>query len=114
MEMNIRSNGLDTHKQTFKINITEKYKECLLTELNQYICETILCETTNVKEHMNSLDNFKIYFEESCIYYDGNTDCFIIEYVIDGDFYKQETFEYEIKGKDVVFSCIDYSFKKGD
>ncbi|WP_368487844.1 hypothetical protein [Clostridium sp. BJN0013] len=114
MEMYIRSNGVERYKQIFKVNAAEKYKEYLLTELNQYICDTILCETTNVKEYMNSLDNFKIYFEESYIYYDGNIDCFIIKYIINGDFYKQEIFEYEIKGKDVAFSCVDYSFVEGD
>jgi hypothetical protein len=114
MEMNIRSNVVDTYKQAFKVNVKDKYKEYLLTELNQYICENILCNTTNIKEYMNSLDDFKIYFQESHVYYDKNIDCFIIEYVIDGTFYKQETFEYEIKDKDVIFSCIDYSFRKGD
>lgn len=114
MEMNIRSNVMDTYKQTFKINVKDKYKEYLLTELNKYICKNILYEAANVKEYMNSLENFKIYFQESNLYYDKNIDCFIIEYVIDGNFYEQETFEYEIKDKNIIFSCIDYSFRKGD
>ncbi|MFL0196881.1 hypothetical protein ACJDU8_15125 [Clostridium sp. WILCCON 0269] len=113
MEMYIRSDNLDRHKEAFKTDITKKYKEYLLTELNQYICDNVSYETTSLKEYMCSLDNFKIYFEGSYIYYDGSLDCFIIKYIFDGKFYKQETFEYEIRDKDIVYSCVDYSFEEG-
>lgn len=114
METYIRYNAMARNKQIFKADVTQKYKEYLLTQLNQYICDTILCKTKNIKEYMSSLDNFRMYFEECYVYYDKNIDCFIIKYIIDGNFYKSDTFEYEIKDNGVVFSCVDYSFKEGD
>ncbi|OBR94912.1 hypothetical protein CLRAG_12500 [Clostridium ragsdalei P11] len=113
MEMHIRSNNLNSHKKSIQVDVTEKYREYLFTELNEYISKNPSCDDNGIKQYISSLDNFKIYFEECYIFYDKNMDCFKVEYIFNGEFYKEETYEYEVKNKDILYSCIDYSFKKG-
>ncbi|WP_242866542.1 hypothetical protein [Clostridium ljungdahlii] len=113
MEMHIRSNNLNSHKKSIQVDVTEKYREYLFTELNEYISKNPCCDDNGIKQYISSLDNFKIYFEECYIFYDKNMDCFKVEYIFNGEFYKEETYEYEVKNKDILYSCIDYSFKKG-
>ncbi|MEY7999438.1 hypothetical protein AB8U03_04360 [Clostridium sp. Mt-5] len=113
MEMNIRSNNLNDYKKCLQVDITEKYREYLLTELDKYMAENIPYEEDNLKENICSMDNIKIYFEECYIYYDSNIDCFKAEYIFNGKFYKEETYEYELGKTGFVYSCVDYSFDKG-
>ena len=113
MEMNVRSNSLMDYKRCLEVDEVEKYREYLLTELNKRMVEIASSEENDLEENKHYLEGIRIYFEECCIYYDRDMDCFKAEYIFDGKFYKEETYEYELKGGEFVYSCVDYSFQRG-
>lgn len=113
MEMNVRSNNLNDYKKCLKMDVTEKYREYLLTELNRYLNENISFKEGKLNENMSSLNNLRIYFEECYIYYDEKNDCFKVEYVFNGKFYKEEVYEYQFGENGLVYSCVDYSLDEG-
>lgn len=113
MEMLRRSNNLAMSKNVVKVDLIEKHKEYLLTELNDYVHKNILNLTEEeTRNYFTSLDDFKISYEGSYIVYDKKRDCFKGEYNINGKFYKKELYEYQVSNAVITCSCIDYSFEK--
>lgn len=115
MEILIKQNTERTANNILKVEEIQKIKEYILTELDQYIYENVEnIGEEELKTFLNSLGNFQLSYEESTITYNKDRDCFLIQYYIDGKFYKEELYEYKVHGPSVIYGCINYSFDKGE
>jgi hypothetical protein len=114
MEILIRSNNLKLQKNASKVDVLQKEREYLLTELDENICKNVSIISENeVKTYLSSISDFNVKYNDSCVKYIKNNNCFLVQYFINSKFYKEELYEYTIIDGSVFYGCIDYSFKQG-
>lgn len=115
MEFLIKENSIKLQKNILKVDKSQKSKEYLLTELDEYIYVNVKDITEeDIKKFFSSLNDFTLIYEESCIKYNKEKDCFLIQYSINHKFYKEEFYEYKVNDAFITYGCIDYSFREGE
>ncbi|WP_446899345.1 hypothetical protein ACSVC9_05515 [Clostridium sp. LBM24168] len=111
METLVKSNVVYEYKDVFKVEDIQKQRETLITKLNLYIMEKVdYGEEKNIRNHMLNIENFRIYYGNSYVYYDKSNDLFKLEYILDNKLYKEETYQYVVKDGKIRYGCVDYSF----
>lgn len=114
MEVLIRDNNLKLQSNVIKVDKLQKTKEYLLTELDEKIHGNVSeIKKDNVRKYLDSTESFNVKYDENCIEYRKNDECFLIRYYINHKFYKEELYEYEIIDGSIFYGCMDYSFEQG-
>lgn len=114
MEVLIRNNDLKLQQNTMKVDIIQKPREFLLTQLDENIYESVsYISEEGVKEFFNTTTSTAIKYDDNLIKYINDSNCFLAEYYINHKFYKEELYEYKIINGSIFYGCIDYSYKKG-
>lgn len=111
METLVKTDLVHDYKSVFYVQNIQKERETLLTKLNLYVDKNInYTNNDDIKKWFADRGDFRIYCGQSYISYDKNSDLFKVEYILKGEFYKEESYEYTIKQESMKFGCIDYSF----
>lgn len=110
METLIKSDDLHDYKMSFKTDNIEKYREILITRLNEYINKSVGYHNDNdISKYFSNLKDFRICYQNSYVYYDKNSNTFKLEYIIDNKFCREETYEYTVNNGRIKYGCINYS-----
>lgn len=110
METLMKSNYLHDHKVSFKTDNIEKDREILITRLNEYVNKSVNYHNDeDISKYFSNLKDFRIYYENSYVYYDTNNNTFKLEYILNNKFYREEIYEYTVKDGKIKYGCIDYS-----
>jgi len=110
METLVKSDVFYEYGSTFRIEGIQKQRETLITRLNSYIVEKIdYDDDKDIREHMLGIEDFRIYYGSSYVYYDRDNDVFKLEYIIDNKLYKEEIYEYAVEDGQIKYGCVDYS-----
>lgn len=114
MEVLRRQNSIRAREKALRIDRIQKYKEYLLTELDEYIYVNANDITEeDIKSYFNSIDDFSLTYNQCCIKYNKDSNCFLAQYYINNVFYKEEIYQYKVNGNSVIYGCTDYSYAKG-
>ncbi len=115
LEMLKRENNLKMEKNILKVEVTQKIKEYLFTDLDEFLYKN-KADITNegIKDYLKSTTDSSIQYEDSYIEYNKEKNYFLVVYYVNNKFYKEEFYEYRVKDKLIFYTCIDYSFKKGE
>lgn len=115
MEVLIRRNDLKLQKNIMQVDNIQKSREYLLTELDDNIYKNVNCiSEEEVKKFLNSTTDASIKYDDNLIKYINDSDCFLAEYYINHEFYKEELYQYKIINGSIFYGCIDYSYSKGE
>lgn len=98
-----------------KQDLTQRDREYLLTNLNEYIesnCSKPFDEET-IKLLFAEQEDFMVSYESSSLEYSEIKDAFYISYYYDGKFYKEELCGYKTTENSVEFYISGFSYKKG-
>ena len=113
MEFLRRENSVKMYKNTMRVDKSQKYKEYLFTELDEYICENVKDITEDdIKNYFDSAIDFELTYEQCKIKYNKDRNYFLVQYYINNKFYKEEFYQYKVRGKSIIYGCIDYSYLK--
>lgn len=114
MEFLRRENSIKMKKNALKVDKTQKCKEYLLTELDEYIYENVNNVTEeDIKNYFSAVNGFSLTYEQCCVKYNKDKNYFLVEYYINNKFYKEEFYQYKVNGTSIIYGCIDYSYAKG-
>lgn len=115
MEFLRRENSVNMYKNIMRVDKSQKYKEYLFTQLDGYICENVKGITEDdIKNYFHSLIDFKLTYENCTIKYDKDKNYFLVQYYINNEFYKEEFYQYKVRGNSIIYGCIDYSYLEDD
>jgi hypothetical protein len=111
MESLLKSDVVYGYKDIFKIEKIQKDREVLITRLNSFIEKNVdYVDEDDISKYFSNIEDFRIYYGNSYVYYDRKNDLFKLEYVLDNKYYKEECYEYAIKNGNIRYGCINYSF----
>lgn len=114
MEFLKRENSIKMKKNILKVDKLQKYREYLLTELDENIYGNVNNITEEeIKNYLSSADGFSLIYDQCCIKYVKDKNYFLVQYYINNKFYKEEFYQYKVNDSSIIYGCIDYSYTKG-
>lgn len=114
MEFLRRENSIKMKKNILKVDKLQKYKEYLLTELDENIYGNVMNITEEeIKKYLTSTDSFSLTYDQCSVKYIKDKNYFLVQYYINNKFYKEEFYQYKVNGNSIIYGCIDYSYTKG-
>jgi hypothetical protein len=82
--------------------------------LDDYIRTNVVVITEDgIKKYISGLKDFSLVYDGCYIKYNKEKNYFLIQYYSEGNFSKEEFYEYIVKGNSIIYGCVDYSYKKG-
>lgn len=114
MELLKRDNNINFKKEINKLDLVQRDREYLLTDLDSYIyanLQDINCE--NIKNLFLNQSEKHFYFESSYIKYLNNMNSFYLCFYFNGSFYREELYKYNVSDGNVFYIPTEYSYKQG-
>jgi len=114
MQILKRDNNIRLKKDINKLDLVQKYREYLLTDMDCFIYSNLQdISLDNIKKLFLNQGEKQIYYENSYIRYFKNKDAFYLCFYCNGRFYKEELYKYNVSDGNVSYITIGYSYKQG-
>lgn len=114
LQILIRDNNIKRGKDFSKIDIVQRDREYLLTDIDSYIYSNLSgISCSNIKALMLIYGEKKKYYGNSYIKYLAGKDAFYLCFYINGRFYREELYKYSVMDENVIYIPVEYSYKEG-
>ena len=115
MQMEKKSSLVLYKDEVTSSNKLQESRENLLTGIDNLVIANVINKNiASIHTYLSALPlSFKIYYQNSYISYDNQTDKLYIDYYINGYYYKTEYYNYYMDSLVLKYKCCDISYVKG-